>query len=271
MPSNLPVGIFDSGIGGLTVAKEIIKTLPNESIIYFGDTARVPYGPRSKETITKFALQIANFLVKQKVKAIVIACNTISALSYDEVKSFVSPIPTLGVIKPAVREAIKKTKNKKVGVIGTFGTINSDSYQKLLHFYNSDAQIFSGACPLFVPMAEEGLGSHQATKLIAKEYLKEFIDSGVDTLLLGCTHYPLLMDAISETMGPKVNLVDSAQPTAIMLKEMLTQLDLLSDNPTPSYKFYVTDAPERVIKVASKFFGEDLTKKIEKVSLEEQI
>lgn len=264
-----PIGIFDSGIGGLTVAKQIIKTLPNESIVYLGDTARVPYGPRSKEVVTKFALQMLDFMKKKHVKAIVIACNTISALSYEEIKQAAFPISVLGVIKPAVRAAIATTKNNKIGVIGTVGTIKSQSYQQLLHFYQSDAQITSGACPLFVPMAEEGLNNHKAAKLIAQDYLKDFIDAGVDTLILGCTHYPLLYDAIKDAVGKEVILVDSAQPTAEMLKERLEGLDLLDNNPNPIHEFFVTDAPERVITVATRFFGEDLNGKIQKISLED--
>lgn len=264
-----PIGIFDSGIGGLTVAKQIIKTLPHESIVYLGDTARVPYGPRSKEVVTKFALQMLDFMLKKHVKAIVIACNTISALSYEEIKQAAYPIPVLGVIKPAVREAIKTTKNKKIGVIGTVGTIKSETYQKMLHFYQSDAEIVSGSCPLFVPMAEEGLNNHVAAKLIAQDYLDVFKKSGVDTLILGCTHYPLLYDAIHETVGDKVALVDSAKPTAEMLQERLSEIEMLGDNPNPTYEFYVTDAPERVMTVASRFFGEELNGKIQKISLED--
>lgn len=269
MSSRSPIGIFDSGIGGLTVTKEIIKKLPHESVIYLGDTARVPYGPRSKEVITKFALQMLDFMISRKVKAIVIACNTISALSYEKVKKKAFPIPVLGVIKPAVRDAITTTNNNKIGVIGTVGTIKSQSYQKLLSFYHSDAEITSGACPLFVPMAEEGMNNHEATKLIAQDYLQPFQDAGVDTLILGCTHYPLLLDAIQSTMGDSVALVDSAKPTAEMLKERLAELGLLSDNKNPTYEFYVTDAPERVITVASKFFGHDLNGKIKKIVLED--
>ncbi len=266
---NNPIGIFDSGIGGLTVVKEIIKTLPHESIIYIGDTARVPYGPRSKEVVTKFAMEMVTFLLRRKIKALVIACNTISGLSYDEIRDAVYPIITLGVIRPAVRLAIQTTKNKKIGIIGTEGTIKSQSYQKMFEFYNSDARIISSACPLFVPMAEEGLNNHKATKLIAQDYLKEFIKNKVDTLILGCTHYPLLYDAIQETVGKEMTLIDSAQPTAQMLKERLEDVNLLSDNPNPKHEFYVTDAPERVKKVAGRFFGEELNGKLKKVNLED--
>lgn len=269
--NNFPIGIFDSGIGGLTVTKQIITALPDESFIYIGDTARIPYGPRSKEVITKFALEMASFLVKKKVKAIVVACNTISALSYEEIKASVYPIPILGVIKPVVRYAIQVTKNKKIGVIGTVGTIKSGAYQQLLKFYNSDAQIYSSACPLFVPIAEEGLAKHKITELIAKDYLKELIDNKIDTLILGCTHYPLLFEAISKVVGKDVKLIDPAKSTALMLKELLVALDLESDGSQKAeHEFFVTDAPERVHAVASKFFGEELDGKIEKVSIGEE-
>lgn len=264
--NNQPIGIFDSGIGGLTVTKEIIKTLPNESIIYLGDTARVPYGTRSKEVILKFAKEMVNFLLRRNVKFLVVACNTISALAYDEIKNM-SPVPILGVIKPAVIRAAQVSKNGKIGIIGTVGTIKSDAYATLLKSFRPDAKIISCACPLFVPMAEEGLNNHQATKLIAEEYLREIIAASADTLILGCTHYPLLYEAIKETVGDSVTLIDSSQPTAKMLKERLEQADLLSDNPNPTYEFYVTDAPQRVYQVASRFFGEALNGKLQKVTL----
>jgi len=267
--NNSPIGIFDSGIGGLTVAKEIVKILPQESIVYIGDTARVPYGPRSKAVITKFAMQMVRFLLKRKIKALVIACNTISGLSYDEIKKAAFPVIALGVIKPAVRKAIATTKNERIGVIGTVGTIKSGSYQKMLKFYDSKAQIIAKACPLFVPMAEEGLNNHQATKLIAHDYLQVFVERGVDTLILGCTHYPLLHDAIKETVGKGVTLVDSAEPTAQMLKERLEDAGLLGNDPNPKHEFYVTDAPERVKKVAGRFFGSELNSNLKKVNLED--
>lgn len=260
--------MFDSGIGGLTVAKEIIHQLPNESIIYLGDTARVPYGTRSKEVITEFALQMVQFLVRKKVKFLVVACNTISAVAYDAIKNL-SPVPIIGVITPAVIEAARVSKNGKIGIIGTVGTINSDTYGKLLKILRPDVKVFNVACPLFVPLAEEGLHNIQIKRLIAKEYLKGFIEAKVDTLILGCTHYPLLYDVIGEEMGDKVVLVDSSKPTAEMLKKRLEQLKLLSDNPHPTYEFYVTDAPQRVYQVAGRFFGEALNGKLKKISLSE--
>jgi len=263
---NRPIGIFDSGIGGLTVAKEIIKVLPSESIVYIGDTARVPYGPRSKEVVTKFAMQMAIFLLKKNIKALVIACNTISGLCYDEIKEAVSPVITLGVIKPAVKKAIETTRNEKIGVIGTVGTVKSGSYQKMLKFYDSNAHIIASSCPLFVPMAEEGLNNHFATWQIAKEYLDGFKSTGIDTLILGCTHFPLLTDVIQDIVGPDVTLVDSAKPTAGVLKQKLEELNLLNKG-NHFIKILVTDAPSRVNKVAGNFFGNHLPVKPAKITL----
>lgn len=264
---NSPIGIFDSGIGGLTVTKEIIRQLPRESIIFLGDTARVPYGTRSKEVITQFAKELVNFLLKRGVKALIAACNTISAVSLTEIEKE-SPVPIVGVVKPVVKVAVRKTKNKRIGVIGTQGTIESKAYDKEIKKLDDTIEVVSVGCPLFVPLAEEGLSEHQATKLVAEDYLDEIVEASVDTLVLGCTHYPMLLEAISETVGPDVSLVDSAKPTAHQLRRLLKEKNLLS-NTSPTYEFFVTDAPQRVIEVASRFFGSNLKDKIKKVSLED--
>lgn len=264
--NNSPIGIFDSGIGGLTVAKEIAKKLPQESLIYIGDTARVPYGTRSKEVVTKFALELTNFLLRRKVKCLVVACNTISSLSLDEIKR-VSPVPVVDVVKPAVKKAILVTKNKRVGVIGTQGTILSGAYENEIKKIDTKIRVFSVGCPLFVPLAEEGLQKHKATELVAEDYLDELAVFKIDTLILGCTHYPILYKAIVEAIGPKVALVDSAEPTTEELERILYETGLLSENKNPKYEFFVTDAPERVFKVASRFFGEIMEGKLKKVSL----
>lgn len=248
-----PIGVFDSGIGGLTVVKEIVKALPSESIVYIGDTARVPYGPRSKEIITKFAKELTNFLLERQVKCLVIACNTISATCLDEIKKM-SPVPVIGVIDPTIDFSIKLTKNKRIGVIGTAGTINSRVYEKKIYKIDPKIEVHSVSCPLFVPLAEEGLNDHKATKLIAEDYLKDLKNKNIDTLILGCTHYPVLKKVIGEVVGKQVVLVDSAKPTAKELKKVLAEKNLLSENKKPKYEFYVTDAPERVSKVASLFF-----------------
>lgn len=264
--NNSPIGIFDSGIGGLTVTKKIIKKLPYESIIYLGDTARVPYGTRSKEVITQFAKELVNFLLKRNVKILVVACNTISAVSMDEIKK-ISPIPVLGVVKPAAKLAVAQTKNNRIGVIGTQGTIASKAYETAIKALDPETEVISVGCPLFVPLAEKGFHKHKVTKLVAEDYLDGIKAADVDTLILGCTHYPLLLEAISQAVGPKVKLVDSAQPTAEHLKKVLEEKNLLSDNQSPTYEFFVTSDPQKVYKVVSKFFGEALEGKIKKVSL----
>ena len=263
---NQPIGIFDSGIGGLTVTKEIVKKLPNESIIYLGDTARVPYGTRSKEVVTKFALELSDFLLKRGVKCLVVACNTISSVALKEIEK-ISKVPVIGVVKPAVKRAIQSTKSKKIGVIGTQGTIQSKAYENEISRIDPEIKVVSVGCPLFVPLAEEGLHKHKATKLVAKDYLKEIIAAKVDTLILGCTHYPLLYETIAETVGPDVVLIDSARPTTEELIKMLQDQDLLAETSHPTYEFLVTDAPERVYRVAGRFFGEAINGRLKKISL----
>lgn len=261
---NNPIGVFDSGIGGLTVVREIVKLLPNESIIYIGDTARVPYGPRSKEVISKFSKELAEFLLKKKVKFLVVACNTISATSLPGIIEF-SPVPVLGVIEPTVEKALKATKNKKIGVIGTTGTINSRAYNKIIASFDRDIKVTTVACPLFVPIAEEGLITHPATRLIAEGYLKDLKKKKIDTLILGCTHYPILKGVIQEILGSNVKVIDSAKPTAQRLKKLLEEKNLLSKSRAKHY-FYVTDAPAHVSEVAGRFFGKSIRGNFKKVS-----
>lgn len=263
---NIPIGIFDSGIGGLTVVKEIIRQLPNESIIYLGDTARVPYGTRSKEIVIKFAKELAGFLLKKNVKCLVIACNTISAVALEEIEKM-SSVPVIGVVKPAVRKAVGKTKLKKIGVIGTRGTIQSKIYEMEIKSINPSIEVFSTDCPLFVPLVEEGLQQHRATKLLAEDYLKNLIHQKIDTLILGCTHYPLLIETIAMAVGSDVKIIDSAEPTAAELKSMLEEKDLLARNNKPTYKFFVTDSLERVNRVAEEFFGKALNANLKQIIL----
>ncbi len=265
MNSN-PIGVFDSGIGGLTVAREIVKQLPKESIIYLGDTARVPYGTRSKEVIIQFAKELAEFLLQKKVKCLVVACNTISAVALDAIEKF-SSVPVIGVVRPAARNAVGVTKNKRIGVIGTQGTIRSKAYEQEIEKIDHSVKVFSVGCPLFVPLAEEGLDQHEATKLVAEDYLEEIVKSSIDTLILGCTHYPLLLETIAETVGKGVTLVDSAGPTTEELKKILTEKKLLSDSQSPTLEVLVTDAPEHVFRIASRFFGTNLSDKIKKITL----
>lgn len=249
---NRPIGIFDSGVGGLTVAKEIIKTLPNENIVYFGDTARVPYGDKSKDVVTKYSKQIVRFLLTKDVKAIIVACNTVSSNSLDDLRSAFD-VPILGVVEPGVKSVINTTKNKKVGIIGTEATIRSGMYTKLIHRADSSIEVFSKPCPLFVPLAEEGWYDNEVAKITSGIYLNELICCGIDTLLLGCTHYPLLKQCIGETIGEAVKIVDPAKNTAESLKEILAERDMLNDGSQKTTNvFYVSDITNKFEKICLK-------------------
>lgn len=249
-----PVGVFDSGVGGLTVAREIMRQIPNERIVYFGDTARVPYGSKSRETIIKYSRQILRFLQTQQVKAIVVACNTASAYALDELEKE-TDIPIIGVVKPGARVAARETKNGKIGVIGTEGTVGSQIYTNYIKKLRPEVSVIGKACPLFVPLVEEGLLKDPVTDEIAMRYLSELIDVGIDTLILGCTHYPLIRSTVRKIMGEEVTLVNPAYETAIELKQLLTQKGL--DNPeaphlgTDRYRFYVSDAAEKFQRFAN--------------------
>ncbi len=264
--NNKAIGIFDSGVGGLTVFKEVKKVLPSESIIYFGDTARVPYGIRSKETVTRYSIENTEFLLSKGIKLLIIACNTASSLSIEEIKKRTS-IPVIGVIEPGARAALRATRNKKIGIIGTEATIKSRAYPEAIKKINSSVEVFSKACPLFVPLVEEGWTSGTVTRLVAETYLKELGEKGIDTLILGCTHYPLLKPVISEVMGGNVQLIDSAVETAIAVKQVIEDNGLRSISQRPYYNFYVTDSPERFLSVGERFLGERIDN-IEKIDLE---
>ncbi len=249
-----PIGVFDSGIGGLTVAREIMRQMPNEKIIYFGDTARVPYGNKSQETVTRFSEQIVRFLNTFQVKTIVVACNTASAYALDTLEKE-SQIPIIGVVKPGAKAAVEATRNGRIGVIATAATIGSKIYSKYITELNSDVTIHGKACPLFVPLVEEGLWDDPVTNEIARRYLAELIDIDIDTLILGCTHYPLIRTALGRIMGDRVTLVNPAYETAIELKAMLQKMDLLNEE-TPGlgsnqYEFYVSDKAEQFVRFAN--------------------
>lgn len=261
-----PIGICDSGIGGLTVAKEIIKQLPNENIVYLGDTARVPYGVRNKETITKFAKELVNFLINKKVKAIVIACNTISATCLPELQK-ISPVPIIGVIKPTVGEVINKQKAKTIGVIGTRATINSMSYEDEMKKINQNVSVFSQACPLLVPLAEEGFTDHPSTKIIIKEYLKYFQDKKIDSLIMGCTHYPILKNIIQDVIGENIKIIDPAIPTTSELINVLKEKNLLGNSNISIRHFFFTDITPQTEKTVKVFFDGNFPGKLEKVNL----
>ena len=243
-----PIGIFDSGVGGLTVAREIMRQIPNEWLVYFGDTARVPYGNKSKETITKYSKQIIRFLKTQNVKAIVVACNTASAYALDEIEKELD-IPIIGVVKPGAKVAAETTRNKKVGVIATAGTIQSRIYAEYIEGIDKDIRVIGKACPLFVPLVEEGLLEDPVTDEIATRYLNELKDLDIDTLILGCTHYPLIRSTLGRIMGDKVTLVNPAYETAVELRSLLEREGLLNPSTnrlgTNQYQFFVSDGADK--------------------------
>ena len=246
MDKNAPIGGFDSGVGGLTVVREIMKQLPNERIVYFGDTARVPYGSKSKETVITYARQIVKFLKTKEVKAIVIACNTACALAFDIVKEE-SDIPVIGVVKPGAKAAAASTKNGKIGIIATEATIRSGIYEEFLSQRNPEVQVHGKACPLFVPLVEEGLLEDSVTVEIAGRYLQSLKEYNIDTLVLGCTHYPLIRDTLQKVAGEGVTLVNPAFETAKSLKEMLEKNGIESDRTetVTDHKFFVSDGAEK--------------------------
>ncbi|MCL2485511.1 MAG: glutamate racemase [Endomicrobia bacterium] len=256
---NKPIGIFDSGLGGLTVMSEITKALPDESIIYFGDTARVPYGSKSKTAVINFSKEIADFLVKNGVKMIVIACNTASAFALAELKKNLN-IPVIGVIEPGAETATAATKNKRIGIIGTEGTVKSGSYVKAIKKI-SKASVYQQACPLFVPLVEEGWTKEKLTCDIVKHYLKPLLSKNIDTLVLGCTHYPLLKNVIQHNAGKNIVLIDSAKATAAKVKNVLAKHDMLADKDNhKKLSFYVSDNPEKFKKIGSRFFSGKISK-----------
>jgi len=249
-----PIGVFDSGVGGLTVVKEIMYQIPNEKVIYFGDTARVPYGNKTKETVTKYALQIVRFLKTQHVKAIVVACNTASAYALDEIEQ-AADVPVIGVVKPGAKMAVEATKNGKIGVIGTRGTIGSETYTTYIRQLNPGVEVIGKECPLFVHLVEEGLWEDPVTEEIAKRYLTDLIDVDIDTLILGCTHYPMIRSTVGRIMGKQVTLVNPAYETARELKEMLLEKGLESEHRpglgTELYRFFVSDAADKFQRFAN--------------------
>lgn len=265
-----PIGIFDSGIGGLTVAKRIIAMLPNENIAYFGDTARVPYGTKSNETIIEYSLQDAQFLINKNVKLIIVACNTASSVAIDKLKEKFN-IPIIGMIEPGANLALQSTKNGRIGVIGTNSTIDNQAYLNKLKKLEQKLEIIEKPCPLFVPIAEEGWLDHEATKLIAKEYLQELIDFGVDTVILGCTHYPLLSGVIQEVMGKDVTLIDSGMAASLEVEDYLKGRGVRNDsNQLGTHHFYVSDLPKKFKSVAERFLGTEV-KHIEKIDVDSLI
>jgi len=250
---NRAIGVFDSGVGGLTVVKQIIKKLPGESIIYFGDTARIPYGTKSEEIVRRFALEDSFFLLDKDVKMIVVACNTASAIAIPMLKEILE-VPVIGVIQPGALAAVMHSKKKRIGVIGTAATVRSNSYQKEIIKISRNAKVIQQACPLFVPMVEEGWTEDDITYLITKRYLHLLKENDVDSVILGCTHYPLLKTAIQQTMGSSVTLVDSGVETAAAVEKNLKEQNMFADNNELSkYNFYLSDMPYKFQEIAERF------------------
>ena len=259
--SSRPIGVFDSGIGGLTVVKELSRLLPNEKIIYFGDTARVPYGNKSKETIIHYSLQIAYFLLKKKIKMLVVACNSASSVSLPTLKRHFH-IPVIGVIEPGAKSAITSSTKNNIGVIGTLGTVSSLSYKKALNKINRKVKVHQQACPLFVPLAEDGWNNTKIAQEISDEYLKGLSKKGIDSLILGCTHYPLLKNVIQTSVGKKVKLIDSGVETAKEVKRILEKRNLLNYHKQTERNhsvFYVSDFPHKFKEVSQRFLSKELT------------
>ncbi len=263
-----PIGVFDSGIGGLTVVAEIARQLPKEGIVYFGDTARLPYGPKSTQTVAQFAIQDTEFLLRHEVKMVVVACNTASSVAVDELRSRYD-IPIIGVIEPGALAAVSSTLTGKIGVIGTEGTITSHAYRERIRKLDREIEIIEQSCPLFVPLAEEGWTDREVTLVIAHEYLAPLRDAGVDVVVLGCTHYPILKQTIQKVFGPAVTLIDSAEETARDVAQVLAEFDIANNSgEEPTHRFFVSDVPHRFKEQAERFLGGELPK-VNVVSIDE--
>lgn len=259
-----PIGIFDSGVGGLTVVKQVVKALPNEDIIYFGDTARVPYGSKSKETVTKFSSQIIRFLLSKKVKSVVIACNTVSSNCFEELTNQFS-LPIIEVVSSGVESCVEQSKNKIVGVIGTEATVKSGAYEKKIIDYDSDFKVFSKACPLFVPIAEEGWADTEVARLTAEIYLKPLVRKGIDSIILGCTHYPILKKCIGGVVGENIKIIDPAYATAIKTRDYLEKNNMLSQS-GGNITFFVSDETEKFDFICESVLGKNCI--AEKINIE---
>jgi len=251
------IGIFDSGVGGLTVLKALLQVLPGEQLFYLGDTARVPYGTKSPGTVLRYAQEAAEFLVQQRVKMLVVACNTASAVAVDVLEQRFS-LPVVGVIEPGARKAAFVTKNRRVGVIGTEGTIRSGAYSRAICAVDAEIEVFSAACPLFVPLVEEGWAEHKVATLAAREYLAPLIAQNIDTLVLGCTHYPLLKKTLQRILGPQVQLIDSAAETAHLVAGLLGERNVLRSSDALPHRYFVTDESTRFKRVGGAFVGAEL-------------
>jgi glutamate racemase len=266
-----PIGMFDSGLGGLTVAREVFRCMPGESVLYLGDTARCPYGGRSEETIRTFGSQDARFLMEHDIKMLIVACNTVSSVALDSIREEFNDIPVVGVVLPGARAAVKRTVRRKVGVVGTAATIGAGSYEKAIHAVDSGIQTFARPCPLFVPLVEEGLLDSDITRLAALHYLADLITAGIDCLILGCTHYPLLLETIQGTVGAGIQVLDSALWAAREAKDILFAMQGLSPAPDGGMarsRFFVTDVTPQFSGSAARFLGASLPN-MEKIELDQ--
>jgi len=254
---NAPIGIFDSGIGGLTVVKAVMEALPNEHIIYFGDTARVPYGIKSEKTVKEYALQITDFLMKRNVKMILIACNTVSASAYGAIREHVKDVPVLDVITAGTRATMEfNHSDRRIGVIGTLATIGSEAYERSIHAHDPNIHVFSKACPMLVPLAEEGWTDNEIARQTLRIYLQDLKSKQLDSLILGCTHYPLFKNAIAREMdNPDIHIIDSAVSIAQMARESLKEQHLLRTDPKGKFECFVSDKPQRFQQLAERFLG----------------
>lgn len=267
---DMAIGVFDSGLGGLSAVKELMKALPYEDIVYFGDTGRVPYGNRSRDTIIKYAAQDVNFLLSHNVKAVVAACGTVSSVATDLCRTL--SVPFTGVVNPTAEAAVKATKTGRIGVIGTTATINSHSYKKKINSINPDLEVWEQDCPLFVPLVENGFTEADdiIVKSVVEHYIKELIKHKVDTVILGCTHYPLLKKAIGNAFGDEVTLIDSGQATALYTAKLLKDAGLETTNTNQGeYKFFVSDTPDNFENMAGMFLSKDIRHSVTQIDIEQ--
>lgn len=258
MKEHLPIGLFDSGVGGLSVARRVMELLPHENTVYFGDTARVPYGSKSTATVIGYSLQAAAFLESRGVKMIIIACNTASSVAIEQVRSVVS-VPVIGVIEPGARAAVESSTSGIIGVIGTEGTVRSNAHVDTIARLAPGARVLAQACPVFVSLAEEGLSHHQATLIMAREYLRPLLAQSIDTLILGCTHYPLLAPSIEEVTGANVKLIDPGFATALDAKAALEAMNMLNSSTSqPRHEYVLSDMPHKFKEIGGRFLGKPM-------------
>jgi len=264
--SDLQIGVFDSGLGGLTAVRELIRILPAENVVYFGDTARVPYGTRSEDMIRTFAKQDLRFLLEKNLKAVLVACGTISSVALPELRAM-TQVPVIGVVEPTAAAACKATKNGKIGILGTSATVKSGSYKAAIAAVDPRISVVARSCPLFVPLVENGYLQGEIVELAAKEYIAPLLAEGVDTVILGCTHYPLLKPVLAKLFGEEVTLIDSGREAALALGEILRQKDLLSTGKEGTRRYYVSDEVSNFSHIAGMFLDRNVDGAIEKVSL----